>query len=378
MWFWRTVSATLPRKAPIAARSWLGQYAENTSEKTGLAGDGCMRRTVASTIVCAFWALTFSIFCEGAAAQTSDTYGQALEKAAPALAAALRQRGLSEGAKVGIARFRARNADVTCEPLSSLLAEGLRKSFLTFNNTFRLGFDVAASVDPRSVPVLGGGRWHRGAGGEVVLSLVIGDTRSDALSILAMTDVSFDPGSLPKDARSCLLDFQDVEQEVTLRKPIKVREAPSSLGREILTLRKGNKVWVAARVVTPGTQDWYVVDLDTDRDLPAGMRRQRGFAHGVMEAGGSLAVSPDLFGDRIAGAMILYRNQAVDGVRFPFAFTRVTSRARGSGVELIFADSQIACSSEPICCKNSELLRSQATFVTPLTPHAERDKLATA
>lgn len=306
-----------------------------------------MGRIFAAATVAVALAVGFATPSARADTVVFDTYAQALDKAAPALAAALRQRGLGEGASIGIARFRARTADVTCEPLSSLLAEGLRKAFLTFNDTFRLGFDVAASVDPRTVPVLGGGRWHRGAGGEVVLSLVVGDARSEALSTLAMTDVAFKADSLPRDARSCLLDFTDVEKEVTLRDPAKVREAPSSLGREIMTLAKGTKVWVAARVTTPGVGDWYVVDLDVDRDLPASMRRQRGFAHGVLAGGGVAApAAANALRDRVAGALRRYHAET-SPLPLAFVFTDVAARPLGDGVELAFSGAALEFPGEP-------------------------------
>lgn len=306
-----------------------------------------MSRKAASALLAAMAVAMFAA-ASAARAQVFDTYGQALEKAAPSLAAALRQRGLGEGAKIGIARFRARTADVTCEPLSSLLAEGLRKSFLTFNDTFRLGFEVAASVDPRTVPVLGGGRWHRGPNGEVVLSLVVGDAGSATLSTLAMTDVAFKAESLPRDARSCLLDFADVEREIALGEPAKVREAPSSLGHEITTLRKGAKVWVAAKVTTPGVGDWYVVDLDVDRDLPVGMRRQRGFVHGLAASGGGAAdpAAANAVRDRVVSALRRYHAET-SGLPLPFVFADATARAQGGGIELTFSGAALESPDEP-------------------------------
>lgn len=214
------------------------------------------------------------------AASSNSDFRNALHGAAGDLASALVREGGGD-LSVGIARFRSRMADVICEPLSSLLATSLKEGLLDVNRKFGLGISVVAELDPTRTPYLGAGKWYVGPDGSVVVSVTVGSTAGGRYTVSAMKDVSFARDTLPAEARRCLLSFEDVEEEVEVTRTRKVREAPSSLARDMERLNAGTRVWVAARVVSEGSSDWVVVELPDDENMPVGLRRKRGFVRGL-------------------------------------------------------------------------------------------------
>ncbi len=217
--------------------------------------------------------------CLAAGPASADSYEDAVAKAADKLAASLASRDDVKGKAVAVARVRDAAAKVVCEPLSSTLRNALRNALLERKKSFSLDFDVVedmGSLDVRAAIV---GRWRKGPPRQVLLSLEMGDPQDRNFTSLGVEEVSFDYDTLPRDARKCLLKFAPVEKEVTTGTTLKVRSGPSELAPDMETMPKGSKLWVAARVITPGLEGWSVVELAPDEGLPVGLRDRRGFVY---------------------------------------------------------------------------------------------------
>lgn len=215
-----------------------------------------------------------------AVAASAQTFDAALDDAGDNLAAALGRQGFGADTSVGIARFMG-NAGVACEPMSSLLTGGLRRALVRHTERMGVRAKVVEELDPKVVRAVVSGRWYRGAEGKVRLSLKLGDVSDMKFTDLAAEEVTFDTGSLPPDARRCVLELEPIEREVTADRPLLAREAPSSVGKTVTRLETGETVWVSARVLSEGAADWFVVRLPDDETMPVGMRERRAFVYGV-------------------------------------------------------------------------------------------------
>lgn len=219
----------------------------------------------------------------GLAANRADaaSYEQALDAAGSDFAATL-NRELKPGEGAWIAPFQDEEARVACEPMSSHLTHGFRSALNAYKEKFDLGFVVSAERDPTVTRVAVAGWWSQIGPGRVGLRLVMGDVQGGKMDFLDLGRVEFDAASLPGKASQCLLSFTDVERQITAVSLSKVRDAPASLANTVHKLETGDKVWVAARITSPGKEQWYVVDLPPAEGLPEDLARRRGFVYGII------------------------------------------------------------------------------------------------
>lgn len=213
----------------------------------------------------------------GAAAQTFE---QALDGAGKDIVAALNRQEGTTKAQVGIAPFMG-EAGVVCEPLSSILSTALRRKLIDAALSMGSPVEVVETLDAATVKAVVSGRWIADAGDMVRLTLTLGDVTDMRFRDIALTEATFAKTSLPPDSRRCILDLDPIEQEVTADRALLARASPSPNGAIIGRVEPGAAVWVAARVLSEGADDWFVVRLPPDQTMPMGMRERKGFAYRV-------------------------------------------------------------------------------------------------
>ncbi|MBT3360559.1 MAG: DUF4384 domain-containing protein [Rhodospirillales bacterium] len=213
-------------------------------------------------------------------AAMAQPFETAIDKAGDNLAASMARQGWGEESTIGIARFMG-SAGVACEPMSSILTEGLRRALIRHTERMAVKAKVAENLDPRVVRAVVSGQWYRGAQGTARLTVKLGDVTDMKFTDMAMEEVRFETASLPPEARRCVLELEPIEREVIADRAIIAREAPSSVGKMIARLEAGATMWVSARVLSEGAEDWFVVRLDDDDNMPVGMRERRAFAYRI-------------------------------------------------------------------------------------------------
>ena len=213
-------------------------------------------------------------------AAMAQPFEAAIDKAGDGLAAAMARQGWGEETAVGVARFMG-SAGVTCEPMSSILTEGLRRALIRHTERMAVKAKIVEELDPRVVRAVVSGQWYRGAEGTARLTLKLGDVTDMKFADKAMEEVRFDTSSLPPDARRCVLELEPIEREVIADRAIIARETPSPVGKKIDQLEAGEAMWVSAKILSEGAEDWFVVRLADDDTMPMGMRERRAFVYGV-------------------------------------------------------------------------------------------------
>jgi hypothetical protein len=209
-----------------------------------------------------------------------QTYEDALFKAGYGLTGAIGRKGLSMGKSVGIAKFRDR-IGVVCEPMASMLTSKLRTSLIGHVKEMGFSVNIVESLDPAMVDAVVSGEWFNAGDGKVMLSIKMGDVKSLEFADLGMVEVSFVRDSLSPAARKCLLDFEPLDREIEIDRPLIVRESPTPVGKRIDRIKGKSMVWVSAKVISQGAEDWFVVRLPDDDEMPVGMRERRGFVYGL-------------------------------------------------------------------------------------------------
>lgn len=224
-------------------------------------------------------AVFLTVLATGTAAM-AQPFEAAIDKAGDNLAAAMARQGWGPDTSVGVARFMG-SAGVTCEPMSSILTEGLRRALIRHTERMAVKAKIVENLDPRLVRAVVSGQWYRGANGTARLTVKLGDVTDMKFTDKAMEEVRFETASLPPDARRCVLELEPIEREVIADRTIIAREAPSPIGKKIAQLEAGETMWVSARILSEGAEDWFVVRLADDDTMPMGMRERRAFAYRI-------------------------------------------------------------------------------------------------
>lgn len=215
-----------------------------------------------------------------AGAGSAQGFEDALSAAGKNLAAALNRQGFPAGAVVGVAKF-ASNGGVACEPMASVLTSTLRRKLIDGVTWMGTPIDVVEIIDMKTVRAVVSGRWLADAGDRVRLTLTLGDISDMRFRDIVVEETVFDKGSLPPEARRCVLDLEPIDAEVKADRPLLTRDSPSSNGAVIGRIEADAPVWVTAKVVAEGVEDWYVVRLPPDQTMPMGMRERKGFVYRV-------------------------------------------------------------------------------------------------
>lgn len=210
----------------------------------------------------------------------AQSYGTALEQAGDGLAASLGRRDLPADSLVGVARFQGA-AGVACEPLSTILTGGLRRTLVRHVERMGVKVNVSERVEPQLATAVVSGQWFRDSEDRTRLVLKLGDVSDMRFRNLALEEITFDTESLPPEARRCVLELEPIEREILADRRLIAREAPSSVGRRIEEIAPGSQVWVAGRVLSEGGEDWFVVRLPDDEAMPVGMRQRHAFVFGL-------------------------------------------------------------------------------------------------
>ena len=230
-------------------------------------------------ISCRFTAFVAAVLMTSTAA-LAQPFETALDKAGDGLAAAMARQGWGAETAVGVARFMG-SAGVTCEPMSSILTEGLRRALIRHTERMAVNTKVVEVLDPRMVRAVVSGQWYRGSDGTARLTVKLGDVTDMKFADKAMEEATFETASLPPDARRCVLELEPIEREVIADRAIIAREAPSPVGKQIDRLETGEAIWVSAKILSEGAEDWFVVRLPDDDNMPVGMRERRAFVYGI-------------------------------------------------------------------------------------------------
>ncbi len=222
----------------------------------------------------------FSAVLMASTAALAQPFEVALDKAGDSLAATMARQGLGADSAIGVARFIG-SAGVACEPMSSILTEGLRRALIRHTERMAVKAKIVEQLDPRMVRAVVSGQWYRGANGTARLTVKLGDVTDMKFTDMDMQEVRFETASLPPDARRCVLELEAIEREVIADRAIIAREAPSPVGKQIDRLEAGEAMWVSARILSEGAEDWFVVRLADDDNMPMGMRERRAFAYRI-------------------------------------------------------------------------------------------------
>ena len=215
-----------------------------------------------------------------AGAAWGQTYEDALFKAGYGLTGAIARKGLSTDKSVGITKFRDR-IGVVCEPMASMLTSKLRSSLISHTKEMGFSVNIVESLDPTIVDAVISGEWFNAGDGKVMLSVKMGDVKSLEFVDLGMVEVGFDRDSLSPATQTCLLDFEPLDREIEISRALIVRESPTPVGKRIGRVQGKSMLWVSARVISGGAEDWFVVRLPDDDEMPVGMRERRGFVFGL-------------------------------------------------------------------------------------------------
>lgn len=211
---------------------------------------------------------------------SAGTYEDALFSVADALSGAMARQSWEPDAAVGFAGFKG-SAGVACEPLSSILTGTLRKAVISRNENFNVRVRVVEDLDPGRIRAVVVGQWLRDADDTVRLEVRLGDVTTTQYENVIAEEARFDTASLPPDARRCVLQLEAIDRDVTAERRLAVRTSPSSVGKLIENIEAGSTFLLVARVLSEGAENWFVVRLPDDPNMPVGMRERRGFVYDV-------------------------------------------------------------------------------------------------
>ena len=208
----------------------------------------------------------------GAAQPPSDPF----DRGGMDLAAALSRADLPSRAKVAVLPFRDNGVDVVCQPLSADLTNRIHTAVDHYRTFFGLDFVLLPTDSFGGPDAVLAGRWQRKGGGQISLMIKAADVGNADLPVLLVTEVALSEADLLPEMRDCILELSPVEREVVAHRPLTVRSGPSPDRQRIAEIPPGDTLWVAARTRVHG-DEWLIVHLPDNENLPVGMRSQRGF-----------------------------------------------------------------------------------------------------
>ena len=189
--------------------------------------------------------------------------------------------------KIGFLPLQDGTVQAVCEPLSTVLSDGLRRELIRYREMFKLRFHVVRESDPNLVDTMVAGNWLNSGNGEVTLHMRMGREQAGIFQDVRQEKANFEAVTLPVEAQRCLLEFDPVDEQLAVSRPLLVRSAPAPMAKVIEEVSPGNFLWVTARV--RGTK-WRVVRLSDDEEMPVGFRQRRGFVHGRIKQSAPLGI----------------------------------------------------------------------------------------